>query len=125
MIYDTSKPTTSYILKQIRRTWSCPWLTVIDGVCPLFHHNFTANYFIDHTDGIGTKGLYHWQKRTFRHAVCDSLAMNLNDLAVCRATPFKLQNHLTIPHDDSEAVQEIITALADECIKSSITITGG
>lgn len=77
------------------------------------------------TDGIGTKGVYHWRQRTFRNAVLDSLAMNLNDMAVIRAKAIGLHNHIMIPQDDEEAILEIVDNLAEECRRRNILIYSG
>src|SRR5207302_1466113 len=69
--------------------------------------------------------VYHWQWRTFRNAVLDALAMNLNDLAMCGAEAVKLQNHIFLPEDDKIAINQIITALVQECLNYRIAITGG
>ena len=74
------------------------------------------------TDGIGTKGVYHWRQRTFRNAVLDALAMNLNDMAVIRAKATGLHNHIMIPQDDEEAILEIVDNLAEECRRRNILI---
>lgn len=80
---------------------------------------------IDHTDGIGTKGLIHYLHGTWSSAVQDAMAMNLNDLLTVRAIPYKLQNHLTLPCDDSDTIVAIIEALAAQCRKYQIVMTGG
>lgn len=80
---------------------------------------------IDHTDGIGTKGIYHWGRRTFRNAVLDALAMDLNDLTMARAVPYKLQCHIILPEDNHRAILEIMKNLVAECEKRNIAITGG
>lgn len=77
------------------------------------------------TDGIGTKGVYHWRQRTFRNAVLDALAMNLNDMAVIRAKATGLHNHIMIPQDDEEAILEIVDNLAEECRRRNILIYSG
>jgi len=123
-MYDPTKPYKHRILELIRSTWNTPYLSVTEGVYPAFTKHITHPE-IDHTDEIGTKGLYHWQQRTFRSAVIDALAMNLNDLLLARARPYKLQNNIFLPRDDHEAILEIIEALADECKKRDIAITGG
>lgn len=51
--------------------------------------------------------------------------MNLNDLELVRAIPYKLQNHIIIPKDDKEAILEIIEAIVGECKQRNIAITGG
>jgi len=77
------------------------------------------------TDGIGTKGIYHWRQRTFRNAVLDALAMNLNDMAVIRAKAIGLHNHIMIPQDDEEAILEIVDNLTEECRRRNILIYSG
>jgi len=124
MSYDPTKPYKSSILKIIQETWDTPHLSVQQGLYPIFQRKF-SHPEVDHTDGIGTKGLYHWQARTFKEAVQDALAMNLNDLALARAIPYKLQNHLVVPGEDEEIIREIIQELATECKKRNIAMTGG
>lgn len=77
------------------------------------------------TDGIGTKGIYHWKQRTFRNAVLDAMAMNLNDLAVMRARATGLHNHIILPEEDEEAILEIIRNIAEECKNRNIKILSG
>jgi phosphoribosylformylglycinamidine cyclo-ligase len=124
-MYDPTKPNTSIVIEQMKRTWDARWCKVTDGPYPIIHRIFPSQMEVDHTDGIGTKGILHWHHRTFKNAVLDALAMNINDLSMCRATPFKLQNHIVLPIDDKEAITEITTALADECVERGIAITGG
>lgn len=122
-MYDPIKPYKKNILELIKKTWETPYVSVKDGIYPVIEKKF-QHLEIDHTDGIGTKGFYHWQQGTFRNAVLDALAMNLNDLAIARAVPYKLQNHITVPEED-ERILEIIKALSEECEKRKIAITGG
>ena len=82
-MYNTTKPYTDKILKIIERC---------RGKIPAS------------TDGVGTKGIYHWQQKTFRNAVLDALAMNLNDMAVVKAKARGLHNHIMIPEDDEKAI---------------------
>lgn len=122
-MYNPIKPYKKNILELIKQTWETPYVSVKEGVYPIIERKFSYPE-VDHTDGIGTKGIYHWQQKTFRNAVLDALAMNLNDLALVRAVPYKLQNHIIIPKED-EGILEIIKALTKECKKRNIAITGG
>src|SRR3989344_4276245 len=106
-VYNPIKPYKKEILSAIKSTWKTPYVRIEDDVYPVIHKKFSWPE-IDHTDGIGTKGVYHWQKQTFHAAVLDALAMNLNDLALARAVPYKIQNHL-----------------AAECRQRKIAMTGG
>lgn len=123
-MYDPTKPYKKDILELIKQTWETPYVSVKDGVYPIIEKKFQYPE-VDHTDGIGTKGIYHWQQKSFKNAALDALAMNLNDLALIRAKPYKLQNHIIIPKDNKEAILEIIKTLVGECKQRNIAITGG
>lgn len=123
-MYDPVKPYKNDILKLIEETWHTPYVDVKSGIYPVITKKFSYPE-VHHTDGIGTKGLFHWGKRTFKYAVIDSLAMNLNDLALVGACPYALQNHIIIPNDKDDVVTEIVSYLAKECKKRNIAMTGG
>lgn len=122
-MYKPSKPYKQKIIKEIRKTWRSPYVKVVFNTYPVFKSKIHYSE-VDHTDGIGTKGFYHWQRGTFRNAVIDALAMNLNDLAIVRAIPYKLSNHITVPVED-ERVLKIVRAIANECHKYKIAVVGG
>ncbi|MBI2617885.1 hypothetical protein HYW58_00285 [Candidatus Kaiserbacteria bacterium] len=123
-MYETSKPYKKQILNVIEKTWNSQYLKITRGIYPIFERKF--NYTeVDHTDGIGTKAAYHWREKTYKNAVLDALAMNLNDLALVKAYPYKLQNHIVLPEDNHEIILFIIETLAKECLKRKIVITGG
>jgi phosphoribosylformylglycinamidine cyclo-ligase len=120
-MYNPTKPYTKQIIELIKETWDTPFVSVKNGII-LKKFAFPEACS---SDGIGTKGIFHWRCRSFRNAVLDALAMNLNDLVLLRARPYKLQNHILIPKEDNEAIIEIISKLSDECKKRNIAITGG
>jgi len=122
-MYDPTKPYKTVISDLIKKTWDTPYVSIKEDFYPIIEKKFSY-LEVDHTDGIGTKGFYHWQQETFKEAVLDALAMNLNDLALMRAIPYKLQDHILVPEED-ERVVKIIEALAEECKKRNIAITGG
>lgn len=122
-VYNPIKPYKQEILSAIKKTWQTPYVSISDGPYPVIRKKFSWPE-VDHTDGIGTKGVYHWQKKTFHAAVIDALAMNLNDLALARVIPYKIQNHLTVPKEDG-SVLKIIRYLAAECRQRKIAMTGG
>lgn len=123
-MYNPTKPYKQKILRLIESTWHTPHVKVTRGVYPIITKKF-AFPEVHHTDGIGTKGVYHWRQRTFKNAVQDTLAMNLNDLAMAGAVPYALQNHIVLPEDDHAAILEIVRAMARECRKRNIAMTGG
>jgi len=133
-MYDTTKPYKYQIQQAIRSTWETPYAfayLVKGSPYPFVERTerlreITGNNIdVDHTDGIGTKGSIHAMARTWDYAVQDALAMNLNDLLVVRARPYKLQNHLTLQYDDHEAILAVVTALAGECMGRGIILSGG
>lgn len=122
-MYKPTKPYKYKILKLIESTWNTPYIKVSQGIYPIIEKKFL--YFeIDHTDGIGTKGFYHWKAETFKVAVIDAFAMNLNDLALARAVPYKLSNHITVPVED-ERVIKIVQEMVKLCRKHRVAIVGG
>lgn len=123
-MYDPTKPYKKQILELISKTWETPFISVKKDIYPIFTRKIDFPE-VDHTDGIGSKGEYHWQKRTFKNAVIDALAMNLNDLALVRAVPYKMQNHIVLEQDDHEAIYQIVSEMSHECQKRQIAMTGG
>lgn len=124
-MYNATKPYKKKILELIESTWNTPYIKVTKGVYPHFVANHGSKYEIDHTDGIGSKGVLHWEKRTFREAVQDAIAMNINDLTCAWAAPYKLQAHLILPQDNHKAILEILEFLCEVCKSREIAITGG
>lgn len=123
-MYNPTKPYKYQILSLIQSTWQTPYLKMERGIYPVLKKKF--NYpEVQHTDGIGTKGFFHWQKRDFRAAVRDALAMNLNDLLLVGAQAYSLQNHIVLPQDDHRAILSIVRYLAQECRQRQIAMTGG
>src|SRR3989344_5730240 len=122
-MYKPSKPYKQKIINEIRKTWNSPCLSIKFNTYPIFKIKISC-LEVDHTDGIGTKGFYHWQRGTFRAAAIDALAMNLNDLAIVRAIPYKLSNHITVPVEDRR-VLKIVQAIAKESRKHKIAVVGG
>lgn len=121
LMYNSTKPYKKDIFNLIRQTWETPYVRVKDG----WVEEKLSYPKVYHVDGIGSKGIYHWKVKSFRNAVLDALAMNLNDLAFLRATPYALTDHLFLPQDDHNAVLEITRNLAEECKNRQIAITGG
>lgn len=120
-MYDPTKPYTKQILKLIKQTWETPYISVEKSIVK---KKFSYKEY-HHTDGIGTKGFYHWKNKTFENAVTDAMAMNLNDLAMMRATPYAVIDHLFLPEDNQEYILRIIKSLTEQCKKRNIAITGG
>jgi phosphoribosylformylglycinamidine cyclo-ligase len=126
-MYATTKPYVSQIKELIRSTWrNNPFVEVVEGSSyNLFHARGAWWADVDHTDGFGTKGLIHWQRRTLAAAAQDAIAMNVNDLVAVGAVPYKTQVHLMLPEDDHAAILDTMKALVELCVQQNIAITGG
>lgn len=122
MSYDPTKPYKHKIKELIKSTWKTEYICVLEN--GVLYEKHTHPTF-DHTDGIGTKGLHHWNNKTFKEAVTDAFAMNINDVSVMRGIPYKLQNHLIIPEDNENYILTILSHLVDLCKEYKIAITGG
>jgi phosphoribosylformylglycinamidine cyclo-ligase len=121
-MYDTTKPYKKQIAEHVQRTWKTPFVVVKDWRLKKL---FGDKEEFHHSDRIGTKGIFHWNKRTLHGAVLDALAMNLNDLAMVGVRPYAVIDHILLPADDHEAIVALIEHLSDECVKRQIAITGG
>ncbi|MBI3274222.1 MAG: hypothetical protein HYZ69_03690 [Candidatus Colwellbacteria bacterium] len=120
-MYDPTKPYKDEIVRLIKSTWTTKYVSVRDW---LMREKFAYPVY-RHVDGIGTKGIYHWQARSFFNAVRDAMAMNVNDLALIGATPFEITDHVILPEDDHDAFIQIVKHLVGECKARDIAITGG
>lgn len=126
--YDSSKPFKDRIIEAIRSTWNLrPEIRVEKkGPYAFFVETLPANTAkIDHTDGVGTKGLIHYNMKTFKNAVQDAFAMNANDLILMGVEPYRIQDHIIMEHDDHAAIVEIVEALSELCKKYKVVISGG
>lgn len=120
-MYDTRKPYKKEILNLIKKTWETPYVSVVEGD---IEKKFSFKE-CDHTDGIGTKGFYHWKKKSVDYAVIDALAMNLNDLALKRAIPYSITDTIVVPEDKDSIIIKIVKQLVNECKRRNIAITAG
>lgn len=123
-MYNPQKPYKHDLLDLIRATWKTKYVTVTDGVYPIIKKKFSYPE-VQHADGIGTKGYYHSRAKSYKNAVIDALAMNLNDLALVGAVPYALVDHIVTPDMGHESVMAVIRALALECRKRNIALVGG
>lgn len=125
-MYDSTKPYIPEVLRLIATTWETEHVSVGNDGSVREKPSWGFQYpRYPHTDGIGTKGFYHWKKRTLREAVEDVLAANLNDLLVARATAYEAIPTISLPEDDHEVVFEVTRYLAMECLARGIAIPCG
>ena len=123
-MYNSAKPYKKKLLQGIEKTWKSDYVKVERGLYPIIirKYNFLE---VQHTDGIGTKGIYHWIAKSYKNAVIDAMAMNLNDLLMMGAKAYTLQNHIVLPEDNHKAILKIVNIFISECKKRKIVMTGG
>ncbi len=123
-MYNPAKPYKHELLRLIESTWKTPYVSVRSGVYPIIRKKFSG-LEIQHADGIGTKGVYHWKKRSFKSAVIDAFAMNANDLAMAGARPYAAVDHITTSDMGEKSALAIVRALATLCKEHKIALVGG
>jgi phosphoribosylformylglycinamidine cyclo-ligase len=123
-MYNPAKPYKNELLRLIESTWQTRYVSVRAGVYPVIRKKFSG-LEIQHADGIGTKGVYHWKKRSFKNAVTDAFAMNANDLAMAGATPYAVVDHITTSDMGDTTVLALVRALAKLCKKHHVALVGG
>jgi phosphoribosylaminoimidazole synthetase len=86
-------------------------------------------------DGIGTKGLLHWQMGTMEAGAQDAFAMVVDDLIESGHMPVLMQDHIQIQEENHEKIYRIVKGLVDlakanpwnieDATKYPIVINGG
>lgn len=121
-MYDPKKPYNKEISSLIKQTWETPYVSVRDGI---IHKKFHREEYY-HVDGIGTKGVQYWRDPGFfQNAVIDALNMNRNDLALMRATPYAIIDHLFLSNETEKYILQIMRYLVKECKKDNIAVVNG
>lgn len=119
------------IINKIMPTWGNDEYITYSGMTgnrvPVFTNTESMDMFsqIDHTDGIGSKGMYAIQYASLNLEVlsADAFYMNYNDLIMGRALPYKMQAHLSVPN--IEIAENIVAQLVTLCNIHNIVYTGG
>ena len=130
--YDPTKPFNEQTRKTIEETWSAGklWNAGIRWAGKRAVYNQPMGYYIDATDGIGTKALLHWRmykdkKANLAQAAQDAVAMVFDDFIEQGAIPYRLQDHIIMQEEDERAIYDLTRGLADLCIAHQAVITGG
>ena len=121
MPYNPEKTFSQKILDNISSTWQGQ-INQENGY-PIIKGAF--GYFMEHCDGVGTKGLLHWKNGTYAAAAIDAFAMNANDLAILGFKPLTLKCHLLIQEEREDIILELTRKLSELCKEYNIMYTGG
>ena len=118
--YDPAKPFNDQIRKLISATHPSegPLLVRPSGkrFCIERNPKYSAYWAglreLSGTDGIGTKGLLHWQMGTEENGAQDAFAMVVDDLIERGFVPVALQDHIMLQEEDRGRIFRIVGALA-------------
>lgn len=77
------------------------------------------------TDGVGSKIDHLVRHMMYDTIGKDCVAMNINDLLCVGANPIGFQNHITTQPDQAHIIPEVVSGIADYCIKGWTLLTGG
>lgn len=124
LAYDPSQPFLERVREAVERTRQTPSEFVEFFEDGTYREKFEFRKK-DSADGIGTKGLLHWQHRTFEAAAQDAFAMVVNDLYRDGAIPYKMTDTLLIESEDGEAIGRLLEAVATQCETRGIKMGDG
>jgi phosphoribosylformylglycinamidine cyclo-ligase len=141
VMYDPGKPLNRGLNEKVERTWvfAKDWNFTIrkDGkravtrkmMLPPWVGSSGLSEEMQGSDGIGTKGIYHWQRETYAFAAQDAFAMVANDLIERGFAMYQLQNVLTVESESSpkakRAVDGVISGLVKIASSHKVVISGG
>ncbi|MBN1785692.1 MAG: phosphoribosylformylglycinamidine cyclo-ligase [Candidatus Methanofastidiosa archaeon] len=77
------------------------------------------------TDGVGTKLLLAKELNTYRTVGIDLIAMNVNDIICCGATPLSMVDTISLQRPDNDVMAQIGEGLLAGAEEAEITIIGG
>lgn len=77
------------------------------------------------TDGVGTKLLLARTTGAYRGLGQDLVAMSVNDLVTCGATPLFFLDYIACERLDVPMMEEIVEGILDACIESGCALLGG
>lgn len=139
-VYDPSKPFNEQIKALISSTHPTSGPIIVRPFGKRFTIRKQSDLFknrseMNAVDGIGTKGLLHWQMNTMEAGAQDAFAMVVDDLIESGHIPTIMQDHIQIQEENQERILRIVRALTelarantwkmDDAIQRPIIINGG
>jgi phosphoribosylformylglycinamidine cyclo-ligase len=77
------------------------------------------------TDGVGTKLELSIAEKKFREIGQDLVAMSVNDLICCGATPLFFLDYYACGKLEVEVAKSVIAGISESCIESECVLLGG
>jgi phosphoribosylformylglycinamidine cyclo-ligase len=96
----------------------------IGGFAGLYKLNETMS-LVACTDGVGTKLELSIAEKKFQQLGQDLVAMSVNDLICCGATPLFFLDYYACGKLDVEVAKSVIAGISEACVKSECVLLGG
>ncbi len=102
-------------------------LSDMTGFCSLFAmpEGYREPVLVAATDGVGTKVIVAQSLDRLDGLGQDLVAMCVNDLATCGATPLFFLDYLAVERFDDNEISTLIASVADACRQTGMALIGG
>ncbi|MEE8525389.1 MAG: phosphoribosylformylglycinamidine cyclo-ligase [Thermoanaerobaculia bacterium] len=102
-------------------------LSDMTGFCSLFAmpEGYREPVLVAATDGVGTKVIVAQSLGRLEGLGQDLVAMCVNDLATCGATPLFFLDYLAVERFDGDDISTLIASVADACRQVGMALIGG
>ncbi len=114
--------------EHVKRTQTDGVVSGIGGFGGLFAPNLTGMkepVLVSGTDGVGTKLKLAFLLNKHDTIGIDCVAMCVNDIVCCGATPLFFLDYLALGKNYPEKVAEIVSGVAEGCVQSGAALVGG
>jgi len=116
------------IKKLVKKTFNASVLSDIGLFGGLFEFDaskYQKPVLVSSTDGVGTKTQIGVEMKKYRGLGADIVGHSINDILVQGAKPLFFLDYLAAGKLDVSVVEEIVSGMADECVKAGLVLIGG
>ncbi len=111
----------------VKKTFSKNVLTGLGlfAGCYELPSGYTNPVLVSCTDGVGTKLALAIEANQLDTVGIDLVAMSVNDLICCGATPLYFLDYIACNHLDPSQMESILSGISEGCIQSNCSLIGG
>ncbi len=95
------------------------------GLFDLYKYGYEEPILVSGTDGVGTKLLLAIQSGKIDTVGEDLVAMCVNDILTCGASPLFFLDYIAVGKNDPAEIERIVAGIASGCRKGSLSLIGG
>ncbi len=95
------------------------------GLFDLYRYGYEEPILVSGTDGVGTKLLLAIQNSQIDHVGIDLVAMCVNDILTCGASPLFFLDYIAVGKNDPAEIEKIVSGIAAGCRAGSLSLIGG